>query len=145
LASNPFAVALSPRLTPGRNRLRSLLLDPEEREFHEDWESAVVEAVASFRGSIGDDVTNQRAVELVGELSLASERFRTLWARQDVRHWEGGTATVNHPTAGRLILNRDKLPVQGLLLVLYYPDVGSDTADRLRLLASLASTTASDM
>ena len=31
LASNPLAVALNPRLRPGENRLRSLLLDPEER------------------------------------------------------------------------------------------------------------------
>ncbi|MEU8780470.1 helix-turn-helix domain-containing protein [Streptomyces sp. NPDC048637] len=31
LASNPMAVALSPRLRPGQNRLRSRFLDPEEQ------------------------------------------------------------------------------------------------------------------
>ncbi|WP_376773665.1 MmyB family transcriptional regulator [Lipingzhangella halophila] len=31
LASSPLAVALSPCLRPGENRLRSLLLDPEEQ------------------------------------------------------------------------------------------------------------------
>ena len=32
LASNRLAMALSPRLRPGGNRLRSLLLDPEDTD-----------------------------------------------------------------------------------------------------------------
>lgn len=107
LASNSLAVAFSPRLTSGQNRLRSLLLDPEEREFHEDWTRAVTDSVASFRHAISDDANDVRAVELVGELSLASARFRSLWARHDVRRLEGGTATVNHPTVGALRLYRE--------------------------------------
>ncbi|MGI5225741.1 helix-turn-helix domain-containing protein [Actinoallomurus sp. CA-142502] len=144
LASNPLALAFSPRLRPGENRLRSLMLDPEEREFHADWDAATAEFVGSFRGSIGGDTDDARTVELVGELSLASARFRTLWARHDVRRLEGGTTVVNHPVVGRLHLHRDKLPVDGLTLVLYYADVGSDSAEKLRVLASLATTTAND-
>jgi transcriptional regulator with XRE-family HTH domain len=136
LASNRLAVALSPRLVPGQNRLRSLLLDPEEREFHDDWESAVASFVALVRQTLGDDVTDPRAVELVGELSLASERFRTLWARQDVRPLEGGSTTVHHPSVGPLRLHREKLPLGDLILVLYYPDENSESAEKLRLLAT---------
>ena len=33
-------------------------------------------------------------------------------------------------------LHRNKLPVEGLLLVLYYADVGSESAEKLALLAS---------
>lgn len=139
LASNPLAVAFSPRLTPGQNRLRSLLLDAEEREFHENWSAAVTEFVALFRRTVGDDLADPRAVELVGELSLASARFRTLWARHDVRQLQGGTTTVNHPTVGALSLHREKLPVDGLVLVIYYPDAHSDSAEKLRLLGSLAT------
>lgn len=139
LASNPLALALSPRLRPGENRLRSLLLDPEEREFHADWEAATADFVASFRGSVSEDTTDARTVELIGELSLASARFRTLWARHDVRRLTGGTALVNHPVVGRLRLHREKLPVDGLTLVLYYPDADSGDAEQLRLLASLAT------
>lgn len=138
LASNRLAEALSPRLVPGRNRLRDLLLDPEEREFHEDWEEAVAASVAAFRSTVGDDVEDARVVELVGELSISSARFRSLWARQDVRRLDGGTATVHHPGVGVLTLNREKLPVGDLLVVVYYPDQESDAAEKLRLLASLA-------
>lgn len=140
LASNSLAVAFSPRLAAGHNRLRSLLLDPEEREFHENWDRAVTEFVAVFRRAIGDDANDARAVGLVGELSLASARFRTLWARHDVRQLKGGTTTVNHPTVGALSLHREKLPIGDLILVLYYPDEHSDSEEKLRLLASLTST-----
>ena len=137
LAANPLAVALSPRLRPGENRLRSLLLDPEERVFHAEWEAATAEFVGAFRGSVGDSADDPRVVELVGELSLASARFRALWARHDVRRLPGGTASVHHPVVGELHLHRDKLPVAGLTLVLYYADAGSPSADALQLLASL--------
>ncbi|MFD2415235.1 helix-turn-helix domain-containing protein [Amycolatopsis pigmentata] len=142
LASNRLAVALSPRLRPGYNRLRSLLLDPEEQAFQQDWTRSAEGFIAAFRKSIGDDVDNPRFVELVGELALSSQRFRSLWARHDVRGLDGGTTTVNHPVVGELCLHRDKLPVEDLLLVLYYADQGSESDEKLRLLASMAETTA---
>jgi transcriptional regulator with XRE-family HTH domain len=140
LASNQLAVALSPRLQPGYNRLRSLMLDPEEQAFQQDWTRSAEGFIAAFRKSIGDEIDNPRFVELVGELALSSERFRTLWARHDVRDLDGGTTTVNHPVVGELRLHRDKLPVDGLLLVLYYADQGSESDEKLRLLASMAQT-----
>jgi transcriptional regulator with XRE-family HTH domain len=95
LASNPLAVALSPRLRPGLNRLRSLLLDPEEQAFHQDWNKATADFIAALRTTIGDDIDNPRFVELVGELALSSQRFRTLWVRHDVRSLdEPGVATA---------------------------------------------------
>jgi len=141
LASNRLAVTLSPRLQPGYNRLRSLLLDPEEQAFQQDWDRSTEGFIAAFRKSIGDDTDNPRFVELVGELALSSERFRTLWARHDIRSLEGGTTTVNHPVVGELHLHRDKLPVDDLILVLYYADQGSQSDEKLRLLASMAQTT----
>jgi transcriptional regulator with XRE-family HTH domain len=144
LASNPLARAFNPRLRRGENRVRSLLLDPEEREFHADWETATAEFVGAFRQSVGDDTGNARVVELVGELSLASARFRALWARHDIRRLAGGTTTVHHPVVGELRLHRDKLPVDGLTLVVYYADARGGDAEKLRLLASLVTTSEDD-
>jgi plasmid stabilization system protein ParE len=140
LASNPMALAFSPRLRPGENRLRSLLLDPEEQAFHQDWPKAAASFVAALRTTIGDDTDNPRFVELVGELALSSQRFRTLWARHDVRNLDGGTIAVNHPVVGELRLHRDKLPVDDVILVVYYPDKGSDSDEKLQLLAALSHT-----
>jgi len=85
LAANRLATALSPSIRPGANRLRSVFLDDRERDLHPDWEQAIGGMVASFRASIGSDVDDPRIARLVGELSLASEPFRRLWARHDVR------------------------------------------------------------
>jgi len=144
LASNRLAVALSPRLQPGYNRLRSLLLDPEEQAFQQDWTRSAEGFIAAFRKSIGDDIDSPRFVELVGELAISSERFRALWARHDVRSLEGGTTTMNHPVVGELHMHRDKLPVDDVLLVLYYADQGSESDEKLRLLASMAQTPAGE-
>ncbi len=137
LAANALATALSPRMAPGHNRLRSLLLDPEERSFQQDWDRAVVDMVAAFRHTLGTDVDDARAIELVGELSLVSARFREVWARQDVRPLAGNTTVVRHPGLGTLRLHRDKLAVDDVVLVLYYPDEGSADAEKLRLLGVL--------
>ncbi|MFJ1751424.1 helix-turn-helix transcriptional regulator [Kitasatospora sp. NPDC088134] len=138
LAANPMAVALSPRLRPGENRLRSFFLDPEEQAFHQDWTKAAADFVATLRSTIGDDTDDPRFVELVGELALSSGRFRTLWARHDVRNLDGGTTTVHHPVVGDLRLHRDKLPVDDVILVVYYPDKDSDSDEKLQLLAALS-------
>src|ERR1700735_206150 len=85
LASNRLAVALSPRLRPGYNRLRSLLLDPEEQAFQQDWTRSAEGFIAAFRRSIGDDIDSPRFVELAGELALSRERFRAIWGRHHIR------------------------------------------------------------
>ncbi|MFE9903916.1 helix-turn-helix domain-containing protein [Streptomyces achromogenes] len=139
LAANAPATALSPRLVAGRNRLRDVFLDPAERALYPAWEEATAGLVAGFRESVGTDTDDPRFIELVGELSLASERFRRLWARHDVRAREGATVTLDHPQVGALTLNREKLLVSGspgLLLVLYHADRDSDNDEKLRLLSS---------
>ena len=139
LAANPLAAALSPRLTTGRNRLRDVFLDSAEQSLYPHWEEATVGLVAGFRESVGTDTDDPRFIELVGELSLASDRFRKLWARHDVRVREGASVTLDHPQVGELILNREKLAIggsAGQLLVIYHADHGTTSADKLSLLSS---------
>ncbi|HEY0247395.1 MAG TPA: helix-turn-helix transcriptional regulator [Gryllotalpicola sp.] len=144
LASNALARALSPRLTPGENRLRSVFLDPGEQALYPDWELATAGLVAGFRESVGTDTDDGRFVELVGELSLVSDRFRQLWARHDVQRREGAVIEIEHPQLGALRLNREKLAIggsAGQLLVIYHPDAGSADAEKLALLASYSALT----
>jgi MmyB-like transcription regulator ligand binding domain len=78
LAVNALATALSPNYAPGVNLLRAVFLDPAERVLRRDWEESTAEGVASLRANVGPDVDDPRLVELVGELSVRSERFRQL-------------------------------------------------------------------
>lgn len=140
LAANAPATALSPRLVVGGNRLRDVFLDPAEKDLYPDWESATERLVAGFRQSVGTDTDDQRFIDLVGELSLASPRFRTLWARHDVRTREGAEMQLEHPQLGELRLNREKLAISdapGQMLVVYHASPTSPDAEKLRLLGSL--------
>jgi transcriptional regulator with XRE-family HTH domain len=142
LAANRLATALMPGVRPGTNRLRSVFLDEDERKLHPDWEQATAGLVAAFRASIGTDVDDPRIVQLVGELSLASERFRRLWARHDVGALAGAPTRIRHPLAGSLELRREKLPIggsDGQLLVIYHAAPGSASATALARLRSLAA------
>ncbi|PZG18215.1 helix-turn-helix domain-containing protein [Nonomuraea aridisoli] len=144
LAANHLAGALSPRFTPGHNRLRDLFLDPAERDFFSDWELATEGIVATFRQSVGTDTDDVRFIELVGELSLASPRFRDLWARHDVRIRQGASLSFDHPQLGELRLHREKLAIagtDGIMLVLYHPEPGTSDADKLALLSSATTST----
>ncbi|WP_433061350.1 helix-turn-helix transcriptional regulator [Dactylosporangium sp. CS-033363] len=143
LAANPLAQALSPRLAPGRNRLRDLLLDPAEQAMFPDWEAGAAMLVAHLREAAGADASDPRLIELVGELSVASPLFRRLWARHDVRPRTAATVPFRHPLVGDLPLNREKLLVtgtDGIVLVVYHPDPATDAADKLALLGPLAAT-----
>jgi transcriptional regulator with XRE-family HTH domain len=139
LAANPLATALSPRLAAGRNRLRDVFLDPAEQALHPGWEESAVVLVAGFRESVGADTDDPRFIELVGELSLASDHFRRLWARHDVAVREGAPVTLQHPQVGELTLNREKLVIGGSggqMLVVFHADQGTANAEKLSLLAS---------
>ena len=142
LAANRLAGALSPNLQAGQNRLRAVFLDPAEQALYPDWDQATARLVAGFRESVGTDTDDPRFVELVGGLSLSSERFRRLWGRHDVQAHEGMPARIHHPQVGDLTLSREKLTIggaEGQLLVVYHAQPGTSSAEKLALLASLAA------
>jgi transcriptional regulator with XRE-family HTH domain len=145
LAANPMATALSPRLTVGRNQLRDMFLDPAEIALHPDWDGTTECLISSLRHAVGTDIDDPRFIELVGELSLASPRFRAMWSRHDVGAQRGASTRFDHPQVGELELYRERLGISGtdgLYLVIYHPEAGSADADKLALLGSSAATPA---
>ncbi|WP_100470721.1 helix-turn-helix domain-containing protein [Mycobacteroides abscessus] len=142
LASNRLAQALSPNLRVGNNSLRAVFLDPAERALCADWERNTALLVAVFRHSVGTDVDDPYVVELVGELSLSSERFRQLWARRDIAQPRSFEVRLCHPQVGDLVLNLEKLAITGTdgqHLAIYNAAPGTDSAEKLALLATLTS------
>src|SRR6202042_3032478 len=143
LAANTLATALCPFLTSGRNAMLDAFTEPEMRELRPDWDTMTARVVPHLRSIVGADTGDPRLVELVGELSLRSERFRTLWARQDVKQRATGTSLFNHPQVGLMELNYERLliPGSGMLAgVTYHAQPGSDSEERLRLLGSITTT-----
>jgi transcriptional regulator with XRE-family HTH domain len=143
LAANPLATALSPMYTPGVNYLREAFLDHAVRALYRyDWDRITETSVAALRALVGTDVDDRRLIELVGELSLRSERFRQLWARYDVQaHALGGAVRLEHPQVGPMELQYEKLAVTGTrqTLVIYHAEPTSPSGQALALLATLAA------
>lgn len=140
LASNRLARALSPGLAVGANQLRDLFLDQGQQALHPEWEDLTECFIANLRQAVGNDIDDPRFIELTGQLSLASPRFRELWARHEIRGQRGTLVRFNHPQVGELVLNRERMRIDGsdgLMLVIFHPDAGTDNAERLSLLASV--------
>jgi MmyB-like transcription regulator ligand binding domain len=95
-----------------------------------------------LRALIGPEV-DEPLNELVGELSVRSDHFRSLWARHDIRtRISGGRGHLYHPEVGELELHYENLRVSGTdgqTLIVYHADPGSRTAQALALLATLAA------
>ncbi|MFD1212537.1 helix-turn-helix domain-containing protein [Arthrobacter sp. GCM10027362] len=124
------------------NLARFQFLDPASYEFYPDWDMFAQMCVAIMRAEAGRDPHDRGLQNLVGELSTQSETFRRLWGAHDVRTHGTGTKRFNHPDVGELVLAYEELAVTaepGLVLMIYTAEPGSPSAERLRLLASLAA------
>jgi hypothetical protein len=81
-------------------------------------------------------------IQLVGELSVRSDRFRRLWARHDVCTLQGGTVALNHPQVGTLELRYDKFMIgaaDNQVLVVYHAEPEGASAQALSLLGNIAA------
>ncbi|MZE81820.1 helix-turn-helix transcriptional regulator [Streptomyces xinghaiensis] len=147
LAWNPLAEALlgDPATVPPaeRNMVVQLFRDPEARLRCPDWESLALDYIGMLRAAVAEDPGHPRATALIGELSIHSTDFRSLWARHDVRENVHGTKLFRHPEAGEITLDWDSYPLPGNpgpVLLVYTAEPGSADAERLQLLASLRAT-----
>ncbi|MEU2716212.1 helix-turn-helix transcriptional regulator [Streptomyces sp. NPDC007205] len=134
------------RLAPaGRNMPRRVFLDPAGRDLYPEWHAIAAQTVAHLRVNAGRYADDPELCALVGELSLKSEDFRRLWADHEVRECAYGVKKVRHPVAGLLTLPYETLTIPASpdqTIVVYTPEPGSETAERLALLGSWESSTA---
>ncbi|OXY96507.1 helix-turn-helix transcriptional regulator [Streptomyces diastatochromogenes] len=134
------------RRAPGeRNVPRQVFFDPAARELYPEWAAVAAQTVANLRLGAGRYADDPELCALVGELSLKSEDFRRLWADHQVKECAYGVKKVLHPVAGLLTLPYETLTVPDdpdQTIVVYTPEPGSETAERLALLGSWETSTA---
>lgn len=122
-----------------RNMARLVFLGDNARSLYLDWESKATEVVSVLRLYAGCYPDDPALLALVGELSVKSEEFRSLWAAHTVADKGHGTKRLRHPLVGEMTLGYESLKVAGgdpdLVLVTYQAEPGSPSADALRLLA----------
>ncbi|WP_394431048.1 helix-turn-helix domain-containing protein [Streptomyces sp. SGAir0957] len=122
-----------------RNWARLTFLNPDYRELFRDWEQKASDMVSYLRLYAGQHPDDPELSALVGELSVKSEQFRTLWATHDVKEKGHGVKRMRHPLVGELTLAYETLHLpddDGQFLSVYHAEPGSPSAEALRLLAS---------
>ena len=147
VAMNQLARALyAPVLAQPRrpaNTTRFVYLAPAAAEqFFVDYDRIAKDAAAMLRLEASRSPHDQALIELVGELSTRSERFRQEWASHDVKFHRSGHKRLRHPVAGQLDLDFESMELAGEpghYLNVYTAAAGTPTADGLRLLASWAA------
>jgi transcriptional regulator with XRE-family HTH domain len=141
LAANRLAAALSAHFDVGANTMWAAFLSPDMRELYRDWEAMTAKAVAFLRSVVAGHDDDPRITTLIGELSMGSERFRTLWATHDVKVRDEGITKMRHPLVGPLDLRYQKfvLPGSESLLVTYHAEPGGPSEDAFRMLADLTN------
>ncbi|PZE64953.1 transcriptional regulator [Curtobacterium sp. MCPF17_018] len=147
VAANALGFAMHSDLVaaPARpmNFSRFIFLDPQARNFYQDWQRAAHTNVAILRREAGRTPNDKDLAALIGELSMRSDDFRELWAAHDVRRHYAGVKSFRHGVVGPLELHFQTLELAedpGLALTIYPATPGSPTADALRVLASWAAT-----
>ncbi|MFE9679613.1 helix-turn-helix transcriptional regulator [Streptomyces sp. NPDC006259] len=130
-----------------RNIARQVFLDPAASGYYPEWHAVAAQCVAHLRLQAGHHADDHGLTSLVGELSLKSEDFRRLWADHPVAECAYGVKRIQHPVAGLLTFPYETLgitadPEQTLLV--YTPEPGSETEERLALLGSWTSAVAAE-
>ncbi|AUH40027.1 transcriptional regulator [Streptomyces sp. CMB-StM0423] len=142
LDTNALAGALYHDFAQHDNVLRMLFLDPAAKSFHRNPERARHRAVADLQQAAAGTPEDPRILELVGELSVHSSEFRSLWAREYARVPPYDVEQVHHSVVGDLKLRHEALAIRsapGQQLIILQAEPGSPSADGLALLGSLSA------
>ena len=147
LAWNPLAHALlAGHLDPDAvnrpaerpNLARMLFLDGHTRDLYVDWQRKARAVVGNLRLVAGRHPDDPALAALIGELSMKSSDFVTLWRDHRVKPCEADSYHLQHPAVGPLTVTQHNLVVaratgQSVCIVTTAP--GSPSADTLGLLA----------
>ncbi|MFJ9241585.1 helix-turn-helix transcriptional regulator [Streptomyces sp. NPDC101776] len=140
LATNVLADVLYRDFAQHDNVLRMLFLDPAAKTFYRSPERAKDRAVADLQQSAASTPEDPRILELVGELSVRSGEFRSLWAREYTRVPPYEVKRMRHSVVGDLELRHEALNIRsapGQQLIILQAEPDSPSADGLALLGSL--------
>jgi len=125
------------------NSARFTFLDPRAQTFYVEWDRVAQDIVALLRSEAGRDPHDRGLSDLVGQLSMQSETFRTLWAAHRVGRHDTGIKRFRHPVVGELHLSFESMELvadSGLTMFVYTAEPGSASEQALMLLASWAAT-----
>jgi transcriptional regulator with XRE-family HTH domain len=119
------------------NLTRMLFLDPHTRDLYRNWRAEASLAVASMRFVAAQFRDDRELAELIGEITVKSPEFASLWARHPVQRCVSGVKQFHHPEVGDFDLSFEVLHLpdaNGQRLMTHIAEPGSPAATALALL-----------
>ncbi|MFE2182587.1 helix-turn-helix domain-containing protein [Streptomyces sp. NPDC059455] len=126
--------------TPGRrpNMARLVFLDAHTRDLYTDWPAKARAVVGNLRLTAGRYPDDPLLAGLIGELTMGSPEFATMWADHRIVACDVADYEMRHPLVGTLTVTQQTLQSpqgNGPALVVATADPGSSSATALNLLA----------
>ncbi|MER5554082.1 helix-turn-helix transcriptional regulator [Streptomyces sp. NPDC002793] len=120
------------------NLARLVFLDPHTRALYAEWPSKARAVIENLRMTAGRHPDDSLLTSLVGELTMRSPEFATMWADHRVSPCDSAVYEMHHPLVGSLTVTQQSLrPPQDeeRYIVLAITEPGSPSQAALRLLA----------
>jgi transcriptional regulator with XRE-family HTH domain len=123
------------------NMARLVFLDAHTRALYADWEAKARAVVGTLRVVSGQHPDDPALVALIGQLSVESPDFATMWADHRVKAGGDAVYEMRHPLVGAMSVTQQTLRTeQGQHLVVATTEVGSPSHAAMTLLAHSAAT-----
>lgn len=133
---------LSPERPADRpNMARMIFTDAHCQELYVDWDAKAKAVVGNLRLLAGQHPEDALLASLIGELTMVSSDFASMWADHRVRACGVATYGLRHPLLGELTVTQQTFAVAeapGQALVTNTAPAGSASAGALALLAQTA-------
>lgn len=84
---------------------RMFFLDPLHRDLYRNWDELARIHIGYLRLTSGRYPDDAKLAELIGELTMHSREFATIWATGDVADCTSGPMRLQHPTIGTVSID----------------------------------------
>ncbi|SEH03666.1 Transcriptional regulator, contains XRE-family HTH domain [Nonomuraea solani] len=129
----------APRRRP--NMAHLLFLDVHTRDLYADWAAKARAAVATLRMASGRHPDDPLLAALIGELTVKSPEFATLWAGHPVKAGGDAVYEMRHPLVGTMRVTQQTLrTADDQALVIATTEPGSPSHSAMTLLVHSALT-----
>jgi hypothetical protein len=120
---------------------RLVFLDGHTRELYEDWPAKARAVVGTLRVAAGRFPDDPSLALLIGELTVSSDVFASLWADHKVKSGDAAVYRMRHPLVGTMTVTQQTLRTeqdQTVVVATTEPDSPSQAA--MTLLTHTAAT-----
>ena len=124
------------------NMSRMLFLDGHKRELYTDWRRKARAVVGNLRIAVGRHPDDRDLAALIGELTMKSPEFVTMWGDHRITPCDAASYDLHHPVVGALTVTQQTLAIArspGQSLIVVTTVAGSPSERALALLRTLGT------